>query len=236
MAKNIKKRNWAFVLYEDSAPEDWREKLQLSGLCCAISPYHDKDINPDGSPKKPHYHIILSYGNTTTYSSVLAFTKNFNATIPQPLESVRGYYRYLTHKDNPEKYQYNENDIILLNEFDISEILNSSEVFHILKLIEEMIDTLNFTEYADLMKYLRVNELNDYYNVACSHTLFLNTIISSYRNKAIASAKKEQNKRTTIRKNEECVSSDNVYYVNFYKLENKMSIFPIKQTIILLGD
>lgn len=25
MAKNIKKRNWAFVLYPESAPADWRE-------------------------------------------------------------------------------------------------------------------------------------------------------------------------------------------------------------------
>ena len=28
MAKNIKKRNWAFVLYPESAPADWREQLQ----------------------------------------------------------------------------------------------------------------------------------------------------------------------------------------------------------------
>lgn len=47
MAKNIKKRNWAFVLYPESAPADWREQLQKTGLQCAISPLHDKDMNPD---------------------------------------------------------------------------------------------------------------------------------------------------------------------------------------------
>ena len=43
-----KKRYWAFVLYPESAPSDWKDILQSTGLVCAISPYHDKDINPDG--------------------------------------------------------------------------------------------------------------------------------------------------------------------------------------------
>ena len=51
MSKNVKKRNWAFVLYPESAPEDWKEQLRLSGLQGAISPLHDKDINPTGEPK-----------------------------------------------------------------------------------------------------------------------------------------------------------------------------------------
>ena len=56
--KNVKKRNWAFVLYPESAPENWKEQLQLTGLPCVISPIHDKDVNPDGTPKKAHHHII----------------------------------------------------------------------------------------------------------------------------------------------------------------------------------
>ena len=59
MSKNVKKRNWAFVLYPESAPADWKEQLQLSGLMGAISPLHDKDINPTGGPKKAHYHVVL---------------------------------------------------------------------------------------------------------------------------------------------------------------------------------
>ena len=64
--KSVKKRNWAFVLYPESAPKDWREQLARSGVACAISPLHDRDINPTGEPKKPHYHVILVYGSPTT--------------------------------------------------------------------------------------------------------------------------------------------------------------------------
>ena len=119
MSKNVKKRNWAFVLYPESAPENWRDLLQQTGIQAAISPLHDKDVNPDGEVKKAHYHVIITYNNTTTYNSVKDLTDSLNCPIPQPLEQVRGYYRYLTHKDNPEKYQYDEKDITTINGFDI---------------------------------------------------------------------------------------------------------------------
>ena len=67
---------------------------------------HDRDTNPTGEPKKPHYHVIVSYEGPTTYSNVEKLTARLNQPIPQPLEQVRGYYRYLTHEDNPEKAQY----------------------------------------------------------------------------------------------------------------------------------
>ena len=38
MAKNIKKRNWAFVLYPESAPADWEEQLQK--LDCNVQSAH----------------------------------------------------------------------------------------------------------------------------------------------------------------------------------------------------
>ena len=88
--KDVKKRNWAMVLYPESAPEDWRDQLRKTGLQCAVSPLHDKDTNADGEPKKPHYHVILVYGSPTTYRNVEGLTKRLNQPIPQPLEQVRG--------------------------------------------------------------------------------------------------------------------------------------------------
>ena len=112
---NVKKRNWAFVLYPESAPSDWREQLQLTGLQCAVSPLHDKDVNPDGEPKKAHYHIIVCYSGPTSFNVVKGLTDKLNQPIPIALEQIRGYYRYLTHKDNPEKYQYSADDVFTNN-------------------------------------------------------------------------------------------------------------------------
>ncbi len=180
---NIKKRNWAFVLYEESAPEDWKERLKLKGMACAISPYHNKDINPTGEEKKPHYHIILAFGSPTTYNNVKSITDELNQPIPIPLESVRGYYRYFTHKDNPEKYQYQSNEIELLNGFDVTEVLNNFEVFTCMKEIQTLILENDILEYSDLMDYLMRNDFMEYWNVASSHTNFFDKYITSRRNK-----------------------------------------------------
>ena len=181
---NVKKRNWTFVLYPESAPTDWLEKLKLSGLMFAVSPLHNKDVNPTGEAKKAHFHVLLVYSGPTTYNSVAKFTASLNATIPQALESVRGMYRYFSHKDNPEKYQYNEDDIIVGNGFNIADLieLTKSEVNEIKAKILGFIRQLGITEYADLVDFLVDNEMMLEYDVAINNTFFFNTYICSKRN------------------------------------------------------
>ena len=190
--KNMKKRNWAFVLYPESAPENWKELLQQTGLGIAISPLHNKDINPTGETKKAHYHIILTYDGPTTYNNVRSLTELLGQPIPQPLEQVRGYYRYLTHKDNPEKAQYDEKDIITYNGFNIQDFveLTSSEVMAIKKQLQSFIRDNHITEYSLLMDLLLDNEMSSMYDVASNHTYFLDKYITSYRNKLDKSFKK----------------------------------------------
>lgn len=188
---NVKKRNWAFVVYPESAPENWIEQLQQTGLQCAISPLHDKDKDPTGESKKAHYHVIATYSGPTSFNVVKALTESFNAPIPQALEQVRGYYRYLTHKDNPEKYQYDEKDIRVVNGFNISDFveLSKSEVTEIKKSLQALIRIENITEYADLMDYLLDSEKTLEYDVASNNTYFFDKYIASKRNKANQSIK-----------------------------------------------
>lgn len=190
--RNIKKRYWAMILYPESAPSNWRDILQEKGVVCAVSPLHDKDTNPTGEPKKVHYHIILCYDGPTTYKSVLSLTEELNQPIPQPLEQLRGYYRYLIHKDNPEKYQYDECLITTINGFDVSNYLDltNNQVIAILKQLTAFIEDNTITEYADLIKILRENDFySQFLEIAINKTFFLNTFITSYRNKLKESIK-----------------------------------------------
>ncbi len=182
---NVKKRNWAFVLYPESAPVNWIEILQQTGLQCVISPLHDKDLDPTGEPKKPHYHIILCYSGPTSFNVVRALCDSLNQPIPQALEQVRGYYRYLTHKDNPEKYQYSDEDIQPLNGFNISDFveLSKSEILEIKKKLQELIRTECIIEYSDFMDYLLDNGMSLEYEVGSNNTYFFEKYIASKRNK-----------------------------------------------------
>lgn len=185
MIKNIKKRNWAFIVYLDSAPDNWRDLLQETGCKFAISPYHDKDINPDGSVKKAHYHVIVCYDGPTSYNVILRITQLINATIPQPLEQIRGYYRYFTHMDNPEKYQYNESDITTINGFDINNYIEMTytEISRYLLEIQQLIRKEEIEEYSVLLDYLVDNDYKELWDVARNHTILLNSYITSKRHK-----------------------------------------------------
>lgn len=183
----VKKRNWACVIYPESAPKDWKDILSISGLQVAISPLHNKDLDEslDGSFKKEHYHIILVYGSPTTFKNVKSLTDKLNAPIPIALEQVRGYYRYLTHKDNPDKAQYNDKEILTLNGFAISNFveLDKSEVNAIKRDIQKVIKEKNITEYWDILEYSMYHLNDDYYDVVSNNTMFFTNTIRSFRHK-----------------------------------------------------
>ena len=183
----IKKRNWAFVLYPESAPENWLETLRNTGLSIAISPLHDKDLNSDGEPKKAHYHIIMAYNGPTSYNVVKQLTDNLYQPIPQPLEQIKGYYRYFTHQDNPEKAQYNASEIECLNGFNILDFVDytKSEVLKAKKELVNLILEQGFIEYCDFVNYVLFNRSDLHFDVASGNTLFFNSYLKSAKFKDI---------------------------------------------------
>lgn len=189
--KYTKSRIWASVGYPESLPVDWLDRLRDTGLQIAISPLHNKDLNPTGEIKKEHYHIIFNYDGPTTYEHIKEICDNFNMTIPIKLESLRGMYRYHLHLDNPEKYQYDDRDRILINGFDSNLVneLTKTEVDKIKKEIISFIIDNDIFEYSDLLEILMNNDLINLLNVATSHTILFNTFISSRRNKLKATTK-----------------------------------------------
>lgn len=183
---SIKGRNWAFVVYPESLPSNWEEIVTETGLPMAFSPLHDKDFNPTGELKKPHYHVICYYENPTTSRAVKEYvTDKLNGTIPIKLESMVGMYRYHLHLDNPEKYQYDDRDRKFYNGFDVNKVdsLTYTEISKILLDIQTFIRSEHILEYADLLDILQDNELFQMLDVARNHTLLLNTYITSRRYK-----------------------------------------------------
>lgn len=184
--KRVTGRSWAFVMYPESMPTDWEKIISDTGLPMAISPLHDKDIDPTGTPKKPHYHVICYYENSTTYNNVKTnVCDKLNATIPQKLESLRGMYRYHIHLDNPEKYQYDDRDRKFYNGFDIDEVgkLTRTEVLKIIKECYVFCEKHNISEYSDLVKILVDNDMIQMLDVITFNTMPIKTFLESKRYK-----------------------------------------------------
>lgn len=162
-------RNWVFILYPDSAPENWKDMLQEMAIPCAISPLHDRDVNPDGETKKPHYHILLLFDGNKSYDQIKEITDNFNASVPQKCLSVRGQVRYFCHLDNPEKWQYDERQIITYGGIDTTDLLKKSASYRY-STITDMYDFVKanqITEITTLLDYCRENDLEDWFVMLC---------------------------------------------------------------------
>lgn len=201
MAKDGRERYWTFIVYPESAPENWREILQQTGVQYAISPIHDKDKNPDGEIKKPHYHVVSFWSGPTTYERVLGITNELNSPIPQRVMQPIGAIRYLTHKDNPEKYQYDEKNITVINGLDLKDIngLTKTMVEDLKRAIIKLSKDLKITEYSSMYDWLDENDMRDMIDVFSNHTMFF---AAYFKSKHFTEKQKEltqETKRTIIR-------------------------------------
>lgn len=164
-----KSKYFCALLYPDSASYDTDKiikALAQEHLTFAVSPLHDRDVEDDGSIKKGHYHLLLAYSSATTLNNIRSWFKVCG--MPESdLHSVRvcasgvGYYRYLTHMDNPEKVQYDYNDIRVFNDTD--ELFkkfskSASEKIDELVRIFHIVDELNTISFHSLVNYLMLNE------------------------------------------------------------------------------
>ena len=183
--KDGRTRNWTFIVYPESAPTDWREKLDETHAPFCISPLHDKDVNPDGTPKKPHWHVVMLFEGMKTYEQVEEIAKSTNGTIPQRVESGRGMVRYLAHMDNPEKAQYDKSLIEAHGGVDLADYLVSSAASEMEK-VKEMLRYIvenDVVEYEDLVIYAMENETEWFELLVTSKTYFVNAFIKSRRHR-----------------------------------------------------
>lgn len=184
--KDGRYRNWTIVVYPDSAPEDWRNNFD--GMVWIESPLHDKDINPDGTPKKPHWHILLVFDGKKSYAQVKTLADLINGASPQYVQNLTGMVRYLAHMDNPEKAQYKKSDIIG-HGIDISKYIESPEEFdELMMAIEIFCEENHVVEYADLIR--RARGFEGWHRCVSTHTIHFKAFLTSLRHMPAPTAEK----------------------------------------------
>lgn len=175
-------RNFATVVYPESAPENWQELLSDLKVPAFISPLHDQDINPGGEKKKPHYHVLIMFEGVKTMEQAEELFKLIGGVGNEKVQSIRGYARYLCHLDNPEKAQYKQEDVRCLGGADyVSTIGLALDRY---KAIGEMIDYCvenKIYSYAALLKYSRLERF-DWFRILCDNgTMVMREFLKSYR-------------------------------------------------------
>lgn len=173
-------RNFACVVYPESAPENWLEILQNEFVPAFVSPLHDNDLNPTGEPKKEHFHVMIMFDGVKTTEQARDIFEKIGGVGCEVVQSVRGYARYLCHLDNPEKSQYNQEAVKCLCGADYVSVIGLSLDKY--KAISEMIDFCvdnNYYSYSDLLIYCRQYRF-DWFRILCdSGTVVIKEFLQS---------------------------------------------------------
>lgn len=177
-----KVRGWACIVYPESAPEGWIEALKANHIPAFISPLHDSDINPeDGSPKKPHYHVMLMFENAVNANKAKKVFSTIGVTAPpEMLDTIKGYARYLVHIDDHDKHRYDQKDITELCGacWSSTALDKYEETDLILDEIEEWIEANGVVSYRKLCLYARY-ERPAWKRVVRTNTIYLKEYMRS---------------------------------------------------------
>lgn len=212
-----KGRFFTFLIYPESAPDEWVSTLDAIDLPMAISPIHDKDkrdvdevkveserreqsiiemmtrefnkshgrvSKEDGERaqelyrqriceaelpeyKKEHYHVIYVAKNSVTPSAVRKRVQrslgNDALAMVQRVDNIGGMYEYLSHTSTSAKdagkHEYDPEDIIHLNGFDIQkyEKLSTEEMDDMLLEIIGIIKREQLVNVVQLDDFIEVH-------------------------------------------------------------------------------
>lgn len=188
---------WSFIFYSDSAElEEVIKAFKAKGLEVAISPLHNRDkwthdspettdketgeIIPKGARykcgdrKKEHRHGIVKFDQPVSFRTANGIIREItNGPYAQKCLSITGAYEYFVHKNNPEKFQYDCEEIIRINGFRLEltkteKKLMTNEISK--KVIDENIDEFNslINAYRDQIEYINlISEKSYYFGALC---------------------------------------------------------------------
>lgn len=191
MPVSKRQRAFAFLLYPESAPADWLDRLRDLHVPMAVSPLHDRDVfaadkdgHKAGEVKKPHYHVMMCFSGKKSLEQVYQMVAaSLGVKHVEPIDDARGYCRYLTHMDDADKAQYNPADIITISGFDYAGMMapTKAETDQIRLEVLSWIRETDCMLYSDLVDFCMDVE-PEWLDYVEHHTIFLKEkIIGQWR-------------------------------------------------------
>lgn len=161
MAKK-RSKHFATVVYPEStllsSMFEFLGDLKISYL---VSPPHDSDLDEQGNLKKAHFHVILVFDSLKSFEQIQSILSSSPSDVQfcglEIVNSFPCYARYLCHLDNPDKAQYDVNDVVAFGIDYFSIIVTKADKFISFVSLLDFIESNPDLSFADLCFYARHN-------------------------------------------------------------------------------
>ena len=110
--------------------------------------------------------------------------------------TIQASYDYMSHKNAPNKAQYNQEEVVCLNGFNPFDYHKQSRTdkLNCTKEIYIYIENNSVEEFSDLIQLLIMEEKDELLEYVANHAFFIDKIITSLRNKN-RNTKKQRNEK-----------------------------------------
>ena len=176
--RDARYRNWSAIVYDDSAPSNWKDILAIQCVPAFVSPFHCDDVE-EGKPKKPHYHVIFMFSTVKSFDQAKSFCDLFGGIRVEPVQNLRGSARYLCHIDSYDKARYFESDVLSLCGADYKKTINLiSDTIKTLKEMQAFCRDNKITNFSVFCDYCSKHESDWFYELR-SNSFFMKEYIKS---------------------------------------------------------
>lgn len=175
--RNIKTYNryFSFILYEEDSEQMKAMEYIIKNYKYARI-YHDKDKTENDEIKKPHYHILINVGKNPRNRKAIAKEIGIKENYVEGCNK-ENMLLYLIHYNNPEKTQYDLEEVDGELQNDLIKIIESKSELPTEKLknILNIIYEQNITTVAKITEYCLKH---NYYNVLKQNQYLITKIIT----------------------------------------------------------
>lgn len=179
MSKEIRSSRWASILYVESCPENFVEILKSFHVPFLCSPVHDKDVNEDMTPKKPHRHIMLYFDSLKSRAQAAEIFSAVGGVGAEKIQSPVSYARYLCHTDDKDKAQYDPADVISYG-IEYSEAADNGDAkYQGISAVLSYVYDYNIVSFSKLL--METSKLDDFtlFKTICDNAYLVKSFLAS---------------------------------------------------------
>ena len=170
---DLRSRNFATVIYPESAPPDFIDRISDLHVKGFLSPLHDRD------DKKAHFHLLLMYDGKKSFDQAKSDFESVGGVGCEVVKSSKGYARYLCHLDDKDKALYSVDYVKCFGGADYNSFIKeATDKLGILMDIMDFCDQYDVYSFYALCNYCRKHR-PDWFSYLSESSVFIREWLKS---------------------------------------------------------